>query len=156
MTIQERIDSGCIMKRFREGWKEGTIEELTVDCPFMNEFVDNILPWRGKNSVIGILKSTDKEKYYYVYLYTKSAKYTIDFRPNYMGCDYTCRVQGILEDWNRGNDFPDGECNSDTFRRILYAILYNELENINDGSKAPRVITEEDIEPIVDDSFEGK
>ena len=142
MTIQERIDSGCIMKRFREGWREGTVEELVTDYPFMKEFVENLLFWRTKNAKIGILKATDKEKYYYLYLYTKKARYTIDVREDYMGCDYTNRTMGILEDWHRGNDFSDGECNAKTLKYILYEILYNELEDIDDGSKAPTVAVE--------------
>lgn len=151
MTIQQRIDSGCIMQRFRKGWREGTVDELTADYPFMNEFVDSILPWRGKNAKIGILKSIDTDKYYYVYLYTEKARYTIDFRPKYMGCDYTNRTIGILEDWHRGNDFPDGDSNAETFRNILYAILYNELEDIDDGSKTPHTGIQEESKPKVDD-----
>ena len=72
MTIQERIDCGCIMKRFREGWREGTVEELVTDYSFMEEFVENLLFWRTKNAKIGILKAIDKEKYYYLYLYSTS------------------------------------------------------------------------------------
>lgn len=156
MTIQERINSGCIMTRFREGWKEGTLEELIADYPFFKEFVENILSWRVNNRKIGILKATDKDKYYYLYLYTKKARYTIDVREKYMGCDYTNRTMGILEDWNRGNDFPDGECNAETFKSILYAILYNELEDIDDGTKAPKPVYESGAKPEVNGSLGGK
>ena len=55
-----------------------------------------------------LVDANNKDKYYYLYLYTKKARYTIDVREKYMGCDYTNRTMGILEDWNRGNDFPDG------------------------------------------------
>ena len=42
-----------------------------------------------------------------------------------------------MEDWTRGRDLPDGKCNEDTFKRILFAILACELVRYDDGSKPP-------------------
>ena len=50
-----------------------------------------------------------------------------------------------MEDWSRGSDLPDGKCDEDTFKRILFAILACELVKYDDGSKPPVHIAETEV-----------
>ena len=40
-----------------------------------------------------------------------------------MGATRSCLYKRPMEDWTRGSDLPDGKCNEDTFKSILFAIL---------------------------------
>ena len=145
MTIQERIDCGRIIKRFKEGWKEGTVEELVADYPFFEKWIERV-NWWHQNNRIAILKSLTEDMVYHLYMYTDKHQYSVSVTPSYMGSCSTNRKRGILEDWNRGNDHPDGKCCEDTFIKILFAILHDELLPYDDGSKKPEPISEETLE----------
>lgn len=151
MTVQERIDCGWVLARYKDGtWREGTVEELEADYPFMKGEISKI-NWYGLNKRVAIFKKKD-EKVYHLYMYSEKYEYTVHITPTYMGGFGDCRVHEPLEDWTRGNDFPDGKCDIKTFRRILYAILSYELIPYDDGSKPPQNHNEQHGErPVVDD-----
>lgn len=84
-----------------------------------------------------------------VCLYTNQFKYHISAsdRPDddgYLGCQVTARKQRAGEDWNRGNDLPDGPFTEETWRKILNAIINYELVILSKFTK-PIVDTPEDI-----------
>lgn len=148
MTIQERIDCGRIIKRFKEDWKEGTVEELVSDYPFFEKWIKRV-NWYHSNNRIAILKSLTMDKNYHLYMYSNTREYSISVSPKYMSCGSNNRVRGVLEDWNRGNDFPDGDCCEETFVHILFAILHDELIPYDDSSKPPIAISEQDANIII-------
>jgi hypothetical protein len=84
-----------------------------------------------------------------VCIYTNQFKYQIfaSDRPDdegYLGCQVTARKMRAGEDWNRGNDLPDGDFKEETWRRILNAIINYELVILSKFTK-PIVDTPEDI-----------
>ena len=58
MTIQERLDSDYkIYNRFgKDEWREGTVEELENDYPFLKGYINNI-NWYEINTRVDILKA---------------------------------------------------------------------------------------------------
>lgn len=151
MTVQERIDCGWVLKCYKDGtWKEGTVEELEADYPFMQGEINRI-NWYGFNKRVAIFKKKE-EKEYHLRMYSEDYEYIIHITPTYMGGFADCRVHRPLEDWTRGNDFPDGKCNIETFKRILYAILSYEIIPYDDGSNPPQNHNEQHSKkPVVDD-----
>ena len=138
MTIQERLDSDYkIYNRFgKDEWREGTVEELEHDYPFLKGYISNI-NWYGTNTRVAILKELNADKVYHLYMFSEKHMYSIVIEPNYMGAILSCLYKNPMEDWTRGSDLPDGKCNEDTFKRILFAILACELVRYDDGSKPP-------------------
>lgn len=135
MTIQERIDHELISKKYTDGtWKEGTMDELINDYPFVAPYLSNSYIM---SCHVAILKSTKEDKHYHLYLFTEKNEYYIVINKNYMGCQYSTRYQRPLENWTRGNDLPDGKCNEHTLNFILLAILGTELIKYDDGTKIP-------------------
>ena len=49
----------------------------------------------------------------------------------YLGCVVSRRKPRAGEDWNRGNDLPDGTLNRETWDKILKAIVIYELEELS-------------------------
>ena len=138
MTIQERLDSDYkIYNRFgKDEWREGTVEELEHDYPFLKGYISNI-NWYEINTRVAILKALNEEKVYHLYMFSEKHRYSISIKPNYMGAIRSCLYKRPMEDWTRGSDLPDGKCDEDTFKRILFAILACELVRYDDGSKPP-------------------
>ena len=62
----------------------------------------------------------------------------------YLGCQVTARKARAGEDWNRGNDLPDGPFTEETWRQILNSIINYELVILSKFTK-PIVDTPEDI-----------
>ena len=46
---------------------------------------------------------------------------------SYLGCNVIARKSRAGEDWQRGNDLPDGPFNKETWNKIVYAIVNYEL-----------------------------
>ena len=46
---------------------------------------------------------------------------------SYLGCNVIARKARAGEDWQRGNDLPDGPFNKETWNKIVYAIVNYEL-----------------------------
>jgi len=49
----------------------------------------------------------------------------------YLGCQVSMRKPRAGEDWNRGNDLPDGPLNRETWDKILKSIVIYELEELS-------------------------
>ena len=147
MTIQERLDSDYkIYNRFgKDEWREGTVEELEHDYPFLKGYISNINWYKGVNTRVAILKALNKDKEYHLYMFSNKYMYSIAIQPNYMGATLSCLYKNPMEDWTRGSDLPDGKCNEETFKRILFAILACELVRYDDGSKPPVHVSETNV-----------
>ena len=79
--------------------------------------------------------------------YTHEHKYTIvahdrENDEGYLGCTASTRRPRAGEDWNRGNDLPDGPFNKKTWNRIILGILRYELEILSTYKK-PDTIPED-------------
>lgn len=64
------------------------------------------------------------------YIYTNNNRYCIvacDDDKTYLGCTSISRMSRPGEDWQRGNDLPDGRINKETWYNILKGILRYEL-----------------------------
>lgn len=145
MTITERIESGCIADRYIMGWREATVAELESDYPFLKGYVGR-LNWKGDdNSKVAILKSTTEFDTYELRLFTEKRTYYITVYPESITVGFNNRYHRPLEDWTRGGDIPDGECNEETFKSILYHILSLELIDYDDGTSKPYQAEEDDI-----------
>ena len=111
----------------------------------------------GKNGKLYLLsrkRSLKKSKYINdLELFTSRYRYTISVNEerNYLGCTMTCRTPLAGENWNRGNDLPDGKLNRETWERIKDAIVRNELVVLSDYTRKPdkviRHITVEEPRP---------
>ena len=68
MTIQERLNSDYkIYNRFgKDEWREGTVEELEHDYPFLKGYISNINLY-GANTRVVILKELNADKVYHLY-----------------------------------------------------------------------------------------
>ena len=68
--------------------------------------------------------------------YTDNNKYTIiaierGQDQGYIGCGVSSRKARPGEDWQRGNDLPDGPFNTDTLEQIKNGIIAYELEQLS-------------------------
>ncbi len=151
MTIQERIDSGWIIDTYREGWREGTIDEFIKDFPLFKKPFEQICGMFSgdRNSRVAILKSTKEDKKYKLILFTEKHEYFITVKNNWICGECSNRYFKPLEDWTRGRDLGDGDCTKETLNKILFRIIGCELLKYNDGSEAPKKIQEVESEPIV-------
>ena len=78
----------------------------------------------------GSVDSTQLERR--ICLYTNEHEYYIRAvqRPDgksYLGCNVIARKSRAGEDWQRGNDLPDGPFTQETWNKIVYAIVNYEL-----------------------------
>lgn len=143
MTVQERIDSGLIDKRFQKDCREASVKELEKDYPCLKGFIAGINWHRKDNTRVAILKANLPEPSYRLLLFSHTHEYSIYIRPNWIGAGLSNRFYEPLEDWHRGRDLPDGPCSRDTFKKILYAILACELIPYDDGTRVPEDIPED-------------
>jgi len=73
----------------------------------------------------------DKEKNFVkMVLFTDINQYNITANENYLGCVAQSRKPRAGEDWNRGNDLPDGEFSKDVWNDIILTIVKYELVDI--------------------------
>jgi hypothetical protein len=88
-----------------------------------------------------VTEEEEKEEIYYCYvhfrIYTEAHCFGIgavwkDFHPTYLGCIATTRKFRVGEDWNRGNDLPDGYFCRETWEKIKNAILRYEMKALSD------------------------
>ena len=82
----------------------------------------------------------DGEHYKGFSFYTEDNKYSIiaierEKDEGYLGCGVTCRKPRPGEDYNRGNDLPDGPFTYETWNTIIYAIVNYELVKLSDYKK---------------------
>jgi hypothetical protein len=75
--------------------------------------------------------------------YVISAK-DVEGEDGYLGCQATTRKPRAGENWNRGNDLPDGPFNRETWDRIIFGIVRYELVKLSKYNK-PESIPEDSI-----------
>jgi len=83
-----------------------------------------------------------------IMFYTDNNKYSIvaidrGEDAGYLGCQVSSRKPRAGEDWDRGNDLPDGLFNKKTLEQIKNAIIAYELVELS--VKKPQDPTEEEI-----------
>lgn len=149
MTIQERIESELINNEYRSGWREGTVDEFISDFPVFKKPFEQICGiFNGdKNPRVAILKSTAKDKWYNLIMFTEKREYYIVVKDNWICGSYSNRYYNPLENWTRGRDLGDGECTEETLNWILFRIIGSELIKYNDDSNPkPNIVGEETME----------
>lgn len=96
---------------------------------------------RGRRYELYVHEKEKNENVACFRIYTDNYKYYIsvhrhDKKEDYLGCVMTCRKPYPGEDWNRGNDLPDGNCNEETWDKIKSAIIMNELVQLSSRTRA--------------------
>lgn len=117
--------------------KINPFEVLEREFPELNEWLKSLC--RLNLNMEDVAKIDYKEKNINISIYTKENKYCIVARYpeetadgiNYLGCTVTSRKPRAGEDWNRGNDLPDGKYNKETWDKIKDAILAYELVKVS-------------------------
>ena len=78
--------------------------------------------------------TVDKSNYengiFLVNVFTHTYRYQISAHKDYLGCTASTRMARAGEDWNRGNDLPDGKFCRETWGRIKDAIIRYELVKV--------------------------
>jgi hypothetical protein len=77
-------------------------------------------------------------------LYTEDNKYSItaidrEGDDGYLGCVVSCRKARAGEEYNRGNDLPDGPFKEETWNTIIYAIVNYELVKLSDFQRPEKI-----------------
>jgi hypothetical protein len=118
--------------------EESKVVEISDKEPTLMEQLDHwldelVFPGKRKDFVqeledLGVAGEVSKR----VGFYTEEHEYHISAieRPagkSYIGCNVLARKARAGEDWQRGNDLPDGPFNKETWNRIIYAIVNYEL-----------------------------
>lgn len=105
----------------------------------LKDALNKLLPLNGKpeNYIVEtIIGGTDQDTVYQFRIYTDRYLYRITAidRPTgdgYLGCTMSCRKPRAGEDWERGNDLPDGPFVNETWLKILEGIIRNELVGVS-------------------------
>ena len=122
-------------------------EELVDIAPDMAIWLKKIVRYGNVDSQVLIYQNLnsrsniteeDKEKLRFTCVFfTDTHKYSISgyvptkMNPDgYLGCIVTTRKPRAGEDWNRGNDLPDGEYSKETFDKIVRRIVAYELKSL--------------------------
>ena len=79
-----------------------------------------------------------------LFLYTATNRYNIVAKEieEYLGCTSSSRKSRPGEDWNRGNDLPDGKLSKKTWHRILCGIVRYEMQYISSDADVARLSVE--------------
>lgn len=116
-------------------------KDLTL-MQMLDKWLDELVfPGKKENFVQELVGSGDgKEIKRRVCFYTEEHEYYISAieRPagkSYLGCNVITRKARAGEDWQRGNDLPDGPFNKETWNRIVYAIVNYELVKLTPFKK---------------------
>jgi hypothetical protein len=109
---------------------------------------DLIFPGKTED-FIQVLKhyNNEDEEFREFNFYTDEHRYrilAIDRKTSdgYLGCQATARKMRAGEDWERGNDLPDGPFNEQTWNEILRSIIRYEVVQLSEYKK-PDYIPEE-------------
>lgn len=112
---------------------------IKVEYPEFYEWIKEISRWfQVEDFIVPDYKDGVKVKFY-----TKEHKYSISVKlpknkkdSGYMGCIVTTRKPRAGEDWNRGNDLPDGSYSKETWDKIKNAIIAHELVKVAKKQKS--------------------
>lgn len=115
-------------------------EELINIAPQFAIWLKTIIRYGNVDSQVLIfwdINRKDGGNHFTCVFYTNDHKYSIyGYEPTeknpkgYLGCGATTRKPRVGEDWNRGNDLPDGSYSKETFDYIIRGILAYELKNL--------------------------
>lgn len=111
-------------------------EDLNKEYPELRSWLKSLVRYGNVDSCVLILKKLPdlvtkvNPKHYRVKFFTESYEYTIVISGKYMGAFSSCRKSLPGETWTRGSDLKDGEYSYDTWNKIVYDILRNELKTI--------------------------
>ena len=120
---------------------EPTVKKLTMD-DFDRWLEDLVFP-RDVDDFIEVLYDGGQgggnenfEMKKRILFYTDNHEYTITAiargeDQGYIGCGVSARKARPGEDWQRGNDLPDGPFNSETLEQIKNGIIAYELEQLS-------------------------
>ena len=133
LDLKERLES----KRNSEIIK---FNELMKLAPEFAKWLKNLVRYGNVDSQAMIYKTqldNKKENNFSVIIYTNDHSYSFygfaptDEKPKgYLGGGGNTRKPRVGEDWNRGNDLPDGSYSKKTFDAIVYRIVAYELKNL--------------------------
>ncbi len=101
-------------------WLKELVQHGNVDSQVLI-FIDSME--RGKNRFICRLYTND-------HCYSISGNKPTENNGGYLGCIATTRKNRVGEDWNRGNDLPDGKYSKETFDAIVRRIVAYELKTL--------------------------
>lgn len=72
-----------------------------------------------------------KEGGYRAIFATTKNNYFVVFKDTYLGMTASSRVSRPGENWQRGNDLPDGDFSKKTFDQMMGAVLMYELREVS-------------------------
>ena len=108
----------------------------------LEKWIDDLIFPGKTEDFIQVLKyySNEDEEFKEFNFFTGEHRYrilAIDRKTSdgYLGCQATVRKRRPGEDWDRGNDLPDGPFNIDTWRDILRAIVRYEVVKLSNFKK---------------------
>jgi hypothetical protein len=130
-----------VKKRFEERYnghfKLIKFEEFLNIAPQFALWLKSVVRYGNVDSQILILWNLDEPERFRCLLYTNDHQYSItgyegtEKNPKgYLGCTASTRKPRPGEDWNRGNDLPDGKYSKETFDKIIRGIVAYELKTI--------------------------
>ena len=107
-----------------------TLLKWLSDIKVWGEWTDQ--SWGDYVAVHGDCAGGDARESLDCVLYTNDHQYRIGVHlcgdsPAYLGASVFARKPRAGEDWNRGNDLPDGSFTRETFDKIMFAIVGYEL-----------------------------
>lgn len=125
---------------------------LETEYPLLQKLVSNFLFGKGNirdfiffNDVYS--ENNDRISFS---IYTDTNCYNItarkpkdDDKVGYLGCGVSRRKPNAGENWNRGNDLPDGPYSEETWEKILQSIVRYELVPLNVRWEEDRVSHDE-------------
>lgn len=122
---------------------EDNIEEMPVrKMLLLEKWVDDLIFPGKTEDFIQILKyyNNKDEEFKEFNFYTDEHRYrilAIDRKNSngYLGCQATARKMRAGEDWERGNDLPDGPFTIETWRSILRGIVRYEVVKLSKFTK---------------------
>jgi len=113
-------------------------KELLKVAPKLALWLKELVRFGNVDSQVLIFINTNEsgKNKFHCELYTNDHCYSIygnqptETNKGYLGCGATTRKNRVGEDWNRGNDLPDGKYNKKTFDAIVRRIVAYELKTL--------------------------
>lgn len=101
----------------------------------LQEWLKEIV-WEGNLNKYIVIDKPSEHFDITVKFYTNDYSYRISANKKYLGCTAQTRKPRAGEDWNRGNDLPDGKFNKKTWEEIKTAIIRYELVKLEPKHKS--------------------
>lgn len=114
-----------------------SFNEFSEKVPEFAKWVKYLTPFDRVDDYLFFFQSKSNSERFIVKLFTNEYEYTISAKISsnnknngYLGAFASKRKPNVGENWTRGRDLPDGEYNEETFRKISFGIIQNELKKI--------------------------